>query len=426
MIKGLVIGKFMPLHNGHIKLFEFALERCDTLIIAMVVKPSDSIQPETRAKWLEDFKKKAGKPIVIDIVDEPLPKTQGIVPEAAKVWTAYFSERYAGVSRIFSSEQYGHMLAEAMGIEHLFYDEARMTTQISGSDIRQNPERHLAYMPEIVQDFYKATHRIEVFKVAAKGLSSAIKTVRVYLPPHYETNSGQYYPVLYMHDAQNLFDPKTSAYGGIWDVQGAIKQLMRDKPWAGLIVVGIDCAEGLSRLDEYSPWVNTQIKEMADFKDINRDVGGLGDAYADFLVKGLKPLIDERFRTLRDREATGIMGSSMGGVISLYTAAKYPQVFSKVGALSTAAWFAEDALNDYLAKLPVNANRWYLSVGTNETSNRVEDEMNQRYLKGTLRLSETLALSADQVMTVVDEGAIHHESAWQVRLPEALAFLYQL
>lgn len=429
MIKGLVIGKFMPLHNGHIKLLEFALERCDELTIAMVVKPCDSIAPEIRTMWLEDFKTRASKPIVIDVVDEPLPKTHGIVPEAAQVWTAYFSERYRGIQRIFSSEQYGHMLAEAMGIEHWFYDEARLTTQISGSEIRLNPEKHLSYLPQIVQNYYKSAHRLEIFKVDAKGLSTPTKTIRVYLPPHYEDNVEQYYPVLYMHDAQNLFDPKTSAYGGIWNVQGAINDLIKEKSWPGLIVVGIDCAEGLARLDEYSPWINDSIRKMEAFKDINRDVGGLGDAYADFIVKMLKPLIDERFRTLKVKEATGIMGSSMGGVISLYTAAKYQNVFSKVGALSTAAWFAEDALNDCLAKMASNDNYWYLSVGTNETSNIESDNMNQRYLKGTLRLAETLAIHArheDQVMTVIDEGAIHHESAWQARLPEAITHLYQL
>lgn len=154
MVKGLVIGKFMPLHNGHIKLFEFALERCDELTIAMVVKPCDSIHPGIRKAWLQAYSDTALKPIVIDVVDEPLPKTQGIVPEAAKVWTEYFANRYHGIDRIFSSEQYGNMLAEAMGIEHIFYDEARLTTQISASEIRMNPERHLDYLPEVVRSYY--------------------------------------------------------------------------------------------------------------------------------------------------------------------------------------------------------------------------------------------------------------------------------
>lgn len=429
MTKGLVIGKFMPLHNGHIKLFDFALNHCDELTIAMVVKPCDSIHATIRASWLEAYCLTAGKPVLIDIVDEPLPKTQGIVPEAARVWTEYFSTRYKGIDKIFSSEQYGHMLANAMGIEHMLYDEARMMTQISASDIRLNPEKHLGYLPPYVQAFYTNHHRLEVFKVASSGLSSKERTIRVYLPPHYDAQVDQFYPVLYMHDAQNLFDEKTSSYGGIWNVQGAVAKLQAKKDWAGLIVVGIDSAEGLYRLDEYSPWLNSEIKLNSDFSDITRDVGGLGEVYAEFVAHKLKPLIDEKYRTLKDSQATGIMGSSMGGLISLYIGAKYPSIFSKVGALSTAAWFAEEPINAYLRNSSAATQRWYLSVGTHETSNQPKDDLNLRYLNGTIRISETLkavGVEMENLLTVIDEGAIHHESAWEIRLPEAISFLFQL
>src|SRR5690606_36165183 len=144
------------------------------------------------------------------------------------------------------------------------------------------------------------------------------------LPPDYET-SAKYYPVLYMHDGQNLFDVRTS-FSGEWKVDEHLDSLfLLGDP--GCIVVGIDNG-GTNRINEYSPWVNPQYG------------GGQGDQYIEFLIETLKPYIDQNYRTLPDAEHTGIMGSSMGGLISYYGGLTNQNVFGRIGAFSSSFWFS--------------------------------------------------------------------------------------
>ncbi len=150
------------------------------------------------------------------------------------------------------------------------------------------------------------------------------RRIWMYLPPDYEV-SNEAYPVVYMHDAQNLFD-ETTSYSGEWSVDETLDRLFKDKNLK-LIVVGIDNG-GEKRLDEYSPWKNEKYG------------GGEGDAYLDFVVNTLKPYIDNNFNTLKDKTNTAIIGSSMGGLISHYAALKYPEVFGKIGVYSPAFWFS--------------------------------------------------------------------------------------
>lgn len=155
-------------------------------------------------------------------------------------------------------------------------------------------------------------------------ISQLMRTRRiwVYLPPDYAT-SGLNYPVLYMHDGQNVFDASTS-FAGEWEVDETLNSLHANGD-AGVIVVAVDNG-GTHRLDEYTPWVNATYG------------GGEGADYVDFLVADLKPYIDGNYRTLPGREHTGIMGSSLGGHISTYAGIEYQHVFSKIGALSPAYW----------------------------------------------------------------------------------------
>ena len=139
------------------------------------------------------------------------------------------------------------------------------------------------------------------------------RRIWLYLPPDYE-NSGKNYPVLYMQDGQNVFDAATS-FSGEWQVDEALNRLFEDGD-EGVIVVAIDNG-GVSRLDEYTPWANPTYG------------GGGGDAYVNFIVETLKPYVDEHYRTKSGREFTGIMGSSLGGLISLYAAIEHQDVFSK-------------------------------------------------------------------------------------------------
>ena len=149
------------------------------------------------------------------------------------------------------------------------------------------------------------------------------RDIFVYLPPSY-ASSDRHFPVLYMHDGQNLFDAETS-FAGEWQVDESMELLSEEGIEA--IVVGIPNA-GNDRLDEYSPFAMSNLG------------GGKGDSYLEFIVQTLKPLIDVDFRTLPDRENTSILGSSMGGLISLYAFFRYPNIFGAAGAMSPAFWFA--------------------------------------------------------------------------------------
>jgi len=266
-------------------------------------------------------------------------------------------------------------------------------------------------------------HQIIIEKIRLPYLNLD-RTLRIYLPPNYE--AGDSFPVIYMHDAQNLYDINTSSYGAIWDIHAHMNTFY-EKNDQGYIVVGIDNYEGRhNRLNEYSPWINTTIKEDQLLENINENVGGLGDYYVDFLVNTLKPFIDNKYRTKTSREDTSIIGSSMGGLISLYAALKYPNVFSKVGAFSTATWFAEkellQALRDFNYKLPI---KWYLDIGTKETSNNSKDHFNKLYLEGTKNIYNVLKehVADDNLMLVIEENGIHNERDWSRRFPKAIEFL---
>lgn len=152
MKKGLVIGKFMPLHNGHIHLIDYALLHCDSLIIAIVVKPSDSIPVDIRLEWLE-WLKETRPCIEVRIVDEALPHTETLQEDAARIWIDFFKRHFADINVIISSEHYGDMLAKAMSIEHIYYDVERLTINISGQEIRKCPSKNLEFVPEIVRNY---------------------------------------------------------------------------------------------------------------------------------------------------------------------------------------------------------------------------------------------------------------------------------
>jgi predicted alpha/beta superfamily hydrolase len=162
--------------------------------------------------------------------------------------------------------------------------------------------------------------------------------------------------VLYLHDGQNVFDEAT-AYAGEWAVDETLNQLKDSgQDPTGCVVVAIDNG-GERRLDEYSPWVNERLKK-----------GGEGSQYVEFLVRTLKPYIDQHYRTRPDPAHTAIMGSSMGGLISLYAGVKYPTVFGRVGMFSPAFWFAKDSVLAFVRRRrpAPTASRFYFMAGPAE------------------------------------------------------------
>jgi predicted alpha/beta superfamily hydrolase len=227
------------------------------------------------------------------------------------------------------------------------------------------------------------------------------RDVLVALPPSYGQGQ-QGYPVVYMHDGQNLFDPATS-YAGDWNLLATLAEL------AGVgieaIVVGI-ANKGNFRRYEYSP-----------FRDPEHG-GGDGDRYLAFITETVRPLVDRDFRTLPGPGATTMAGSSMGGLISLYALYRRPDIFGGAAALSPSAWFADDALIRLAGHEPPPAGRLYLDVGTAESPTLVGSVRRLRVTLAAAGLAE-----GEQFQYVEDEGADHHEAHWGRRVRDALPFL---
>ncbi|WP_227396071.1 alpha/beta hydrolase [Jeotgalibacillus aurantiacus] len=241
------------------------------------------------------------------------------------------------------------------------------------------------------------------------------RRISVYLPEDYQ-GGDRHYPVLYMHDAQNLFSDEESFFGTSWDVQGALK-----KTGLSLIVVGIDCnPEGHKRSDEYSPWeMKDDIKKGLDI-ELSLEVGGEGAAYADFIVHELKPLIDEKYRTIPDE--TAMAGSSAGGLISTYAMSRYPTVFRRVAALSNAYWFCQANIEALVRESDLSAvERFYFDTGTDEWTGQFGPDV---YVKVNESMRKIIEEKGVPHQFQLVEGAIHNEGAWKKRLPGILGYLY--
>jgi len=227
------------------------------------------------------------------------------------------------------------------------------------------------------------------------------RDILVYLPPDYD-DGAERYPVIYMHDGQNLFDQMTS-FSDEWCVDETMEALAQQDIKA--IIVGIPNMSD-RRIEEYSPFESEKYGV------------GRGEDYLTFICNTLKPQIDRGFRTLADREHTGIMGSSMGGLISLYAFFRYPETFGFVGAMSSAFWFADRAIFDMVADAPQVPGKIYLDVGTAEGAETVADTRRMRSL-----LLEKGYQADTQLSYVEESGGLHNEAAWAGRLRAALVFL---
>jgi predicted alpha/beta superfamily hydrolase len=227
------------------------------------------------------------------------------------------------------------------------------------------------------------------------------RDILAYLPPSYHLGDRSY-PVIYMHDGQNLFDEVTS-FSGEWNVDHTMDAASRSGLEA--IVIGIPNA-GPERMAEYSPYVDP------------KHGGGEGDTYLDFIVNTLKPRVDTDLRTRPDRESTGIFGSSLGALLSLYGFFHRPDVFSFAGAMSPAFWFADGAIFRSVKEAEFNPGRIYLDVGTQEGALTVRNARRMR------TLLHSRGYDAGHQLTYVEErGAGHTEAAWRRRLGRSMEFL---
>ncbi len=237
------------------------------------------------------------------------------------------------------------------------------------------------------------------------------RRVWIYLPPNYQS-SQKAFPVVYMHDGQNLFDENTS-FSGEWQVDETMNKLFRDKNMS-FIVVGIDNG-GDSRLDEYSPFKNEKYG------------GGEGDAYIEFIAKTLKPYIDNNYKTLKDKANTAIIGSSMGGLISHYAAIEYPNVFGKAAVFSPSFWFAPDKIFDHaMRSAKQETSKFYYLAGGKEGRNVSFSEINQtvKDMNRMVDLLKSQGVPSKHIQSkVVPEGE-HNEKLWRDEFEEAMVWLF--
>ena len=227
------------------------------------------------------------------------------------------------------------------------------------------------------------------------------RDLTVYLPPSYD-RGPRHYPVLYMQDGQNLFDPEES-FAGSWRVDLAMDQAAA-RGFEG-IVIGIPNA-GEGRLAEYSPFDDPEMGP------------GRGSEYVGYMADTIKPLVDARYRTIPARGTTCVAGSSMGGLISLFAFFARPDVFGAAAAMSPSLWFAGRAIFGVVEAAPFRGGRIYLDVGRREGAETLEDARRLRDL-----LLARGYRNREQVRYVEDRAGGHEEAAWGHRIRAALPFL---
>ncbi|MBY0507917.1 MAG: hypothetical protein K2X03_28655 [Bryobacteraceae bacterium] len=239
----------------------------------------------------------------------------------------------------------------------------------------------------------------------------AERQITIYTPPHYGQHDARY-PVLYLHDGQNLFDAQRAfVHGDIWHVKSTADTMIRKGEIEPLIIVGVDHA-GAQRIDEYTPTADLRSKR-----------GGQAKAYGKFLIEELKPWIDAEYRTQAGPCHTAMGGSSLGGLVSLYLGFRAPHVFGRLAIMSPSLWWDRAIMLQRLrANIHARRTRIWLDMGTREGRAYVQNIKHTRKLRDELvargwREGEDLAYYEDQ-------GAHHTESAWAHRLPMALRFLF--
>ncbi len=249
-----------------------------------------------------------------------------------------------------------------------------------------------------------AQANVHVLKKALKmpGLDRK-RTIRVYLPPGYDAAKKRY-PVLYMHDGQNLFD-LTTAYAGEWGVDEALNALAKSRKLE-VIVVGIDHG-GENRIHELTAWDHARFGKAE------------GRQYMDFLVRVVKPYIDKHYRTKPDRMNTAIMGSSMGGLISHYALVHYPTVFGRAGIFSPSYWMAPAVFDDSAERAIRKDARLAFYCGGKE---------GERMLPNMERMVALLRSEGHpdaEIRVDVSPDAQHNEAAWRAEFPQAVEWLFR-
>jgi len=226
------------------------------------------------------------------------------------------------------------------------------------------------------------------------------RRIWIYLPEAYSNTKMNYrFPVLYIHDGQNVFDDATS-FAGEWGVD----EFLDSTKAKACIVVAIDNG-GSKRLNEYCPYDFT-LTGISSSTGSNK---GEGNLYVDFLAKTLKPFIDKKYRTLKDKSNTFVAGSSMGGLISMYAVLKYPNVFGCAGVFSPAFWVGPKIFDDIRSKGEKVKSRIYFYAGKKESESMVTDMLKA--------FDGMAAVSKSKMITVIRDEGKHNEPTWRKEFP---------
>ena len=239
------------------------------------------------------------------------------------------------------------------------------------------------------------------------------RMVRVWLPPEYDGWGETRYPVLYLNDGQNLFEPTTAFAGVHWQVGETASRLIAQETIPPVIIVGIDNT-GKNRVREYIPY-RSQDPPV---------IGPQGKHYPDFLRREVMPLIEKYYSVAKGPEHTGLGGSSLGGLITLYTQLAAPGVFGRLLIESPSLFVANRRIVEECRQFRDWPSRVYLGMGTQEVGHAENDERIVNDARDLGSILRAAGLDEWRLAIQIEEGAPHSESAWAARFPAALEFLY--
>jgi len=249
-----------------------------------------------------------------------------------------------------------------------------------------------------------ASKQVSTFTIDAPQLETQ-KKIWVYLPRGYQ-DSNNLYPVIYMHDAQNLFDDKTS-FVGEWKVDEYLDTIDKNES----IIIGIEHGNE-KRIEELTPYPNEKYG------------GGKGNDYMNFIIETLKPYVDSNYRTLSTKEHTTIWGSSLGGLISLYAVIKYPETFGKAGVFSIAIWINKNQMFELVKNSEIDPEKKiYFLVGAEEgnTKEFALEMVTDQHDMVNLLLDK--GIKKENIIDKVIPNGHHNETLWSTNFPETYQWL---
>lgn len=257
----------------------------------------------------------------------------------------------------------------------------------------------LLFNSQLICSQTTASQQVTKFSIEAPQLNT-FKNIWVYLPKSYKISKTSY-PVIYMHDAQNLFDAETS-YVGEWKIDEYLDTIHENE----VIIIGIEHGNE-KRIDELTPFPHEKYG------------GGKGELYLDFIMNTIKPHVDITYRTLPSAKYTTIMGSSIGGLLSFYAAIKYPATFGSVGVFSPSFWFNYNIYDLVESSVISDSTKFYFLIGTEEGEEAVPDQNKM------VQLLKKKGVQESHIINNIVEGGKHNESFWSTHFPEAHQWLIQ-